>query len=43
MNSHKVKGIIAPSILTCDFSMLWEECDKLVKAGSDWLHLDLMV
>jgi len=33
---------IAPSILTCDFSCFYEECDKLLKFGVDWLHLDVM-
>lgn len=33
---------IAPSILTCDFAIFYEECDKLLKMGVDWLHLDVM-
>jgi ribulose-phosphate 3-epimerase len=33
---------IAPSILTCDFGIFYEECDKLVKLGVNWLHLDIM-
>ena len=33
---------IAPSILTCDFSQLYEEIKKVEKAGADLLHMDIM-
>jgi ribulose-phosphate 3-epimerase len=38
--SHKV--MIAPSILSADFSRLAEEIDKIEKAGADLIHLDVM-
>jgi ribulose-phosphate 3-epimerase len=41
INRH-LKSIIAPSILTCDFSNLEAECKSLVNNGADWLHLDIM-
>ncbi|MEM1513992.1 MAG: ribulose-phosphate 3-epimerase [Candidatus Thermoplasmatota archaeon] len=34
--------IIAPSILSADFSCLAEEIKKLEDAEADWLHLDVM-
>ncbi len=34
--------IIAPSILSADFSMLAEQIELLEQAGADWLHLDIM-
>jgi ribulose-phosphate 3-epimerase len=34
--------IIAPSILSADFSKLADEIKALEKAGADWLHVDVM-
>ncbi len=34
--------IIAPSILSADFSKLAEEIKAVEKAGADWIHVDVM-
>jgi len=34
--------LIAPSLLSADFSDLKNEVEALEKAGADWLHLDVM-
>jgi len=34
--------IVAPSILSADFSCLGEEIKKIEKAGADWVHIDVM-
>ena len=34
--------IIAPSLLAADFTCLGSEIHRIEKAGSDWLHLDVM-
>ena len=36
------RPIIAPSILSADFSRLGEEIEAVQKAGADWLHVDVM-
>ena len=33
---------IAPSMLSCDFSRLGEETERVTEAGADWVHLDVM-
>jgi ribulose-phosphate 3-epimerase len=34
--------IIAPSILSADFSRLGDEVNSVLKAGADWVHFDVM-
>ncbi|MCK4851905.1 MAG: ribulose-phosphate 3-epimerase [Candidatus Omnitrophica bacterium] len=40
MDERKV--LIAPSILSADFSRLGEEIVSMEKGGADWLHVDVM-
>jgi ribulose-phosphate 3-epimerase len=35
-------NIIAPSILSADFTKLGEELKNIEKAGADWVHIDVM-
>ena len=34
--------LIAPSLLSCDFSKMGKEIVRMDKAGADWMHLDVM-
>jgi ribulose-phosphate 3-epimerase len=36
------KFLIAPSILSADFSKLGKEIHEVEKAGADWIHVDVM-
>lgn len=34
--------LIAPSLLSCDFSQFGKEIERMDKAGADYMHLDVM-
>ncbi|HIG99185.1 MAG TPA: ribulose-phosphate 3-epimerase, partial [Thermoplasmata archaeon] len=34
--------IVAPSILSADFTKLHEEINAVTDAGAEWLHIDVM-
>ncbi len=34
--------LIAPSILSADFAKLGDEVQSIVRAGADWIHVDVM-
>jgi ribulose-phosphate 3-epimerase len=36
------KALLAPSILSADFSKLGAEVEEVEKAGADWIHVDVM-
>lgn len=40
MNENKI--LVAPSILSADFSRLGDEVKAIETAGADWLHVDVM-
>ena len=41
-NGSKKSIVVAPSILSADFSRLGEEIQAVDKAGADWIHVDVM-
>jgi ribulose-phosphate 3-epimerase len=42
MGKIQMKKIIAPSILSADFTKLGDEIKAVEKAGADWIHIDVM-
>ena len=34
--------VIAPSLLAADFSRIGEEVSRAIRAGADWMHMDVM-
>lgn len=42
MTGTLTKPLVAPSILSADFAALGDECEAVVSAGADLLHLDVM-
>ena len=37
-----LRSIICPSMLSSDFANLAAEAQRMVDAGADWLHMDVM-
>ena len=35
-------AIINPSVLSADFARLGDECARIMRDGSDWIHVDIM-
>jgi len=36
------QAIISPSVLASDFGQLTAECQRMMKNGAEWLHMDVM-
>jgi len=36
------RAIISPSVLASDFGRLSAECQRMIKGGAEWLHMDVM-
>ena len=41
-NSHGAKALIGPSLLACDLSKMASETLRVIDAGADYVHLDVM-
>ena len=39
---ENMKKLIAPSVLSADFTVLGEEIRAIKEAGADWIHVDVM-
>jgi ribulose-phosphate 3-epimerase len=37
-----LEAIVAPSLLSCDFSILGDEAERMLNLGAHWLHCDIM-
>lgn len=42
LKAGKVKSLIAPSVLSADFTRLKDELQAIEAGGADWLHIDVM-
>jgi ribulose-phosphate 3-epimerase len=42
MSRSPLPSLIAPSILSADFARLGEEVTRVLEAGADWVHFDVM-
>ncbi len=40
---HSMPPLIGPSVLAADLSNLATECHRVMEAGADYIHLDVMV